>query len=242
MAKVHHAAADGVTGANLLSQLCTLEPDLTPPEPVEGPGSAGPLQIAASGLVRFASRPWQLANLMPTTIATIVKTLRRARGGLTMAAPFAAPATRFNASVTADRNVALAQLDLDDIKQVKDRFNVTVNDVVMALCAAVLRWYLGDYGELPTRPLVAMVPVSVHECRTVQATTSCRGCSANSRRTLATPRNDYGHRPGGRRCEESQLGHQPHAAAGLGATCRPGGVRLHFSDRRRLAAHRKSCP
>ena len=163
MTKVHHAAVDGVTGANLLSQLCSVEPDAPPPEPVEGPGKAGPLQIAASGLLRFASRPWQLANVMPTTVATIVKTLRRARGGLTMAAPFAAPATRFNASVTADRNVALAQLDLDDIKKVKDHFNVTVNDVVMALCASVLRWFLGDYGELPARSLVAMVPVSVHD-------------------------------------------------------------------------------
>jgi diacylglycerol O-acyltransferase / wax synthase len=163
MTKVHHAAVDGVTGANLLSQLCSVEPDVPPPEPVEGPGKAGPLQIAASGLLRFASRPWQLAHLMPTTVATIVKTLRRARGGLTMAAPFAAPATRFNASVTAERNVALAQLDLDDIKKVKDQFNVTVNDVVMALCASVLRWFLGDYGELPARSLVAMVPVSVHD-------------------------------------------------------------------------------
>jgi diacylglycerol O-acyltransferase / wax synthase len=90
MTKVHHAAVDGVTGANLLSQLCSVEPDVPVPEPVEGPGKAGPLQIAASGLLRFASRPWQLANLMPTTVATIVKTLRRARGGLTMAAPFAA--------------------------------------------------------------------------------------------------------------------------------------------------------
>ena len=116
MTKVHHAAVDGVTGANLLSQLCSVEPDVPPPEPVEGPGRAGPLQIAASGLMRFASRPLQLANLMPTTVATIVKTLRRAGTGLTMAAPFAGPPTRFNASVTADRNVALAQLDLDDIK------------------------------------------------------------------------------------------------------------------------------
>jgi diacylglycerol O-acyltransferase len=163
MTKVHHAAVDGVTGANLLSQLCSFEPDVPAPEPVEGPGKAGPLQIAASGLLRFASRPWQLANLMPTTVATIVKTLRRARGGLTMAAPFAAPATRFNASVTAERNVALAQLDLDDIKKVKDHFKVTVNDVVMALCASVLRWFLGDHGELPARSLVAMVPVSVHD-------------------------------------------------------------------------------
>jgi diacylglycerol O-acyltransferase len=163
MTKVHHAAVDGVTGANLLSQLCSVEPKVPPPEPVEGPGSAGPLQIAASGLVRFAARPLQLANVLPTTVATIVKTLRRARSGLTMAAPFAGPPTRFNASITADRNVALAQLDLDDIKKVKDRFKVTVNDVVMALCAAVLRWFLGDHDELPARSLVAMVPVSVHD-------------------------------------------------------------------------------
>jgi diacylglycerol O-acyltransferase len=163
MTKVHHAAVDGVNGANLLSQLCSVEPEEPAPEPVEGPGRAGPLHIAASGLIRFAARPLQLANVMPTTVATIVKTLRRARGGLTMAAPFAAPATRFNASITADRNVALAQVDLDDIKKIKDRFDVTVNDVVMALCAAVLRWFLGDHDELPARSLVAMVPVSVHD-------------------------------------------------------------------------------
>ena len=163
MTKVHHAAVDGVSGADLLSQLCSVDPDVPAPEPVEGAGSAGPLQIAAGGLVRFALRPWQLANLLPTTVATIVKTLGRARNGLTMAAPFAAPATRFNTSVTADRNVALAQLDLDDIKKVKDCFKVTVNDVVMALCASVLRWFLSDHAELPTKSLVAMVPVSVHD-------------------------------------------------------------------------------
>jgi WS/DGAT/MGAT family acyltransferase len=163
MTKVHHAAVDGVSGANLLSQLCSAAPDMPPPEPVEGAGSAGPLQIAAGGLMRFAARPWQLVNLMPTTAATIVKTLRRAGDGLTMAAPFTAPATRFNTSVTADRNIALVQLSLDDVKKVKDRFNVTVNDVVMALCASVLRWFLSDYGELPAKPLVAMVPVSVHD-------------------------------------------------------------------------------
>jgi WS/DGAT/MGAT family acyltransferase len=100
---------------------------------------------------------------MPSTVATIVKTLRRAGGGPHMAAPFAGPATRFNASITARRNVALAQLDLDDIKKVKDRFEVTVNDVVMALCAAVLRGFFRDHDELPARSLVAMVPVSVHD-------------------------------------------------------------------------------
>jgi diacylglycerol O-acyltransferase / wax synthase len=162
MTKVHHAAVDGVTGASLLSQLCSLEPEVPPPEPLQGPGKASALEIAAGGLVRFAFRPWQLASVVPTTLATVVKTLRRARSGLTMAAPFNAPATRFNTSLTAHRNVAFAQLDIEDIKRVKDRFDVTVNDVVMALCAAVLRWFLSDHGELPGKSLVAMVPVSVH--------------------------------------------------------------------------------
>ena len=54
MTKVHHAAVDGVSGVNLLSQLCSAEPDTPPPEPVEGPGQWRPLQIAAGGLMRFA--------------------------------------------------------------------------------------------------------------------------------------------------------------------------------------------
>jgi diacylglycerol O-acyltransferase len=163
MTKVHHAAVDGVSGASLFSQLCTVKPEVPAPEPVEGTEMAGSLRIAAGGLIKVVSRPWQLANLLPTTVATIVKTLRRAHGGLTMAAPFAGPPTRFNVSISADRNIALAQLDLEDIKKVKNRFDITVNDVVMALCGAVLRWFLGDHDELPARSLVAMVPVSVHE-------------------------------------------------------------------------------
>jgi diacylglycerol O-acyltransferase / wax synthase len=78
-----------------------------------------------------------------------------------MAAPFAAPPTPFNGALTAQRNIAFAELDLADIKRVKNRFNVTVNDVVMALSAAVLRWYLIDCGQASDRPLVATVPVSV---------------------------------------------------------------------------------
>ena len=195
--------------------------------------------------MRFASRPWQLANLVPTTIATVLKTLGRARSGLTMAAPFAAPATRFNTSVTADRNVALAQLNLDDVKRVKDRFDVTINDVVMALCASTLRWFLSDHGELPERSLVAMVPVSVHDksdrpghnqlsgmfCSLAQTNI---GDPADRLRAIA--------RADAAAEEEPQLCDQSHAVAGLGATRRPGGVRRRFPARGRFAADRKPRP
>jgi WS/DGAT/MGAT family acyltransferase len=163
MAKVHHAAVDGVTGANLMSQLCSTEADAPPPDPVKGSGGASQWEIVGRGLLRFATRPVYLATkIMPATVTTLIGTARRAVSGGTMASPFTAPQTPFNAGITARRNVAFAQLDLDDVKAVKNHFGVKVNDVVMALVAGALRQYLTDKAHLPETPLVAMVPVSVH--------------------------------------------------------------------------------
>ncbi|GAS92952.1 diacylglycerol O-acyltransferase [Mycolicibacterium brisbanense] len=163
MTKVHHSGVDGVTGANLMSQLCSTEPDAPAPEPVAGVGDASELEIALSGALKFVTRPLKLANVLPTTVSSVVDTVKRARAGLTMAAPFAAPKTPFNANITGHRNIAFTQLDLEDIKLVKNHFDVKVNDVVMALVSGVLRTFLADRGELPDSSLVAMVPVSVHD-------------------------------------------------------------------------------
>ncbi|MFZ1176290.1 MAG: wax ester/triacylglycerol synthase family O-acyltransferase [Mycobacterium sp.] len=162
MTKVHHAGVDGVTGANLMSQLCSTEADAPAPDPVDGVGGASDWQIAAGGLVRFATRPLHLANLVPDTVSSVVATLQRARQGLAMARPFAAPRTVFNAKISGRRNIAYAELDLEDVKAVKNHFGVKVNDVVMALVSGALRQYLGERNELPDSSLVASVPVSVH--------------------------------------------------------------------------------
>jgi NRPS condensation-like uncharacterized protein len=47
------------------------------------------------------------------------------------------------------------------VKAVRRRAGVTVNDVVMALCAGALRRWLLDHDALPDAPLVAAVPVSL---------------------------------------------------------------------------------
>jgi diacylglycerol O-acyltransferase len=163
MTKVHHAAVDGVTGANLMSQLCSTEADAPAPDPVDGVGGANDFEIAITGALKVAARPMRFANALTDTASSVVKTVLRARSGQTMAPPFAAPRTAFNDTITSHRNVAFAQLDLEDIKKVKDHFGVKVNDVVMALVSGVLRQFLLDRGELPDSPLIAMVPVSVHE-------------------------------------------------------------------------------
>jgi len=161
--KVHHAVVDGVAGANLLAQLCSVQPDGPAPQPVRGAGSGSSLQITLSGLLGIAKRPLRLASVVPATMLTLVQTALRAREGRAMAAPFSAPPTPFNGHLSRQRNIAFTQLDMRDIKRVKDRFGVTVNDVVVSLCAGVLRRFLLERGELPDAPLVATVPVSVHE-------------------------------------------------------------------------------
>jgi diacylglycerol O-acyltransferase len=163
MMKVHHASVDGVAGADVLARLCGTEPDTPTPEPVDGPGNGSPLELAIGGLARFAARPLRLAAVVPMTVSTIVDMLHRAQTGRTMAPPFRAPRTPFNDAITRSRNIAYASLNLDDIKQVKNRFNVTVNDVVMALCSGALRRFLLDRDQLPDTSLVATVPVSVHD-------------------------------------------------------------------------------
>ncbi|MCV7349796.1 WS/DGAT/MGAT family O-acyltransferase [Mycobacterium parmense] len=162
MTKVHHAGVDGVTGANLMSRLCTTEADAPAPDPVDGVGGASGWRIAAGGLVRFATRPLHLANVVPDTASSVLATLRRARDGVTMARPFSAPQTVFNARISSRRTIAYAQLELDDIKAVKNHFGVKLNDVVMALVSGALRQYLAERNALPDASLVASVPVSVH--------------------------------------------------------------------------------
>ncbi|MDT4960844.1 MAG: diacylglycerol O-acyltransferase / wax synthase, partial [Pseudonocardiales bacterium] len=52
---------------------------------------------------------------------------------------------------------------LAEVKTVKNHFGVSVNDVVMAMCAGAIRRWLSEHDALPDSPLVAMVPVSVRD-------------------------------------------------------------------------------
>ena len=162
--KMHHAAADGVTFARFLSQLCSTQPDPPTAELVPTAPAAGRSQIAVYGLTRVVTWPVRLVTtVLPATVAALMDSARRARAGRAMAAPFSAPRTRFNARLSAQRSVAFARLGLGDVKKVKNHFGVTVNDVVTAVAGGAVRRYLLARGQLPEDSLVALVPSSVHK-------------------------------------------------------------------------------
>ncbi|MFC9837309.1 wax ester/triacylglycerol synthase family O-acyltransferase [Rhodococcus sp. NPDC127530] len=165
MSKMHHAGVDGITGANMMAQLCGLEPDAPRPGPgdsAESAGQASTLDIAVGGLLAVASRPAKLLRIVPQSLTLLPRWIGRARRGAAMPAPFTAPRTSLNGTLTSHRNLAFTQLDLEKVKTVKDAFDVKINDVVLALCSGALRKYLQNRRELPDKSLVAIVPVSVH--------------------------------------------------------------------------------
>ncbi|MEP9392841.1 MULTISPECIES: WS/DGAT/MGAT family O-acyltransferase [Gordonia] len=164
--RMHHASVDGVTTAEVLGQLCTLTPDEDEADSAKlqetagGPNRTG--MVVSGALNYFVGRPIAMAKLIPQTVSVPFEWLRRSRSHTSMPAPFAAPRTVFNGPISPHRSIATTQLSLDDVKRVKNRFGVKVNDVVLAMVGGALREYLDRHDDLPDQPLVALVPVSVH--------------------------------------------------------------------------------
>jgi len=162
--KMHHATVDGVSGSNLISHLCALEPDappLAPTEIAEHGRDASSRELLGRAVVSRLAMPVHAAKLVAPTAETVTRTIGRARAGTAMAAPLTAPRTSFNGTITSHRSIALANLSLDDIRSVKSATGTTVNDVVLAVSGGALRAYLEERGELPDSSLLASVPVSV---------------------------------------------------------------------------------
>lgn len=165
VAKVHHAAIDGVAGNEILAALF----DGAPEDPAPAaPSEESPSGPAPGALGRLGRAGRDLASASLAAPGVVGRSLRglgagawsRLRAGAPPL-PFTAPRTPFNHALSGHRAWAPAFFDLARVKAVKDAAGATVNDVVLAVCAGALRAWLDERGELPARPLVAMVPVSV---------------------------------------------------------------------------------
>ncbi|SRR5580765_1432623 len=178
--KVHHAAIDGVSGAELMTVLMDLSPEGRPVQPFEPfRPSAAPsrLGLGIQAVARLALRPVQatklatdalraLPALAPALLPVVSGLVGRgssADGEVIKSGPLIAPTTPLNTQITAHRKFAFISLPLDEVKTVKNAFGVSVNDVVMAMCAGALRRWLIARNALPAGPLVAMVPVSIRD-------------------------------------------------------------------------------
>ncbi len=111
-------------------------------------------------------------------------------GSDTAAQTRSAARTSFNGSLSAHRVIAFGAVDFERIRAIKGHFGVTVNDTVMAICAGALRSWLIAKEELPTEPLLAMVPVSLRAADDKTPGNQVGGIVAS----LATDLDDPAHR------------------------------------------------
>ncbi len=166
VAKVHHSAIDGVSGAELTANLLDLEPDPPDDEPVsewqpDAPPSTRELgRMAVQSLLAQPRAALRAARGAAGAVIRIGRYSRRPDVTLPPL-PFTAPPTSFNESIGPRRRVAFTQLDADDVALVRKAVDATLNDVLLATCAGGLRTYLDGIGECPDKDLVAAVPVSV---------------------------------------------------------------------------------
>ena len=177
LTKIHHACIDGMSGAELLSRLLdtTSQPREVPPPdtpwvPDEIPA---PLHIAYTTAKNLVSRPRNIYRLARETLPLLLSVRRESlarrqaaavasqASGQPAGASGAAPRMRFNTVISSRRAYAFRSVPLADIKRVKNAYGVSVNDVVLTLCAEALRNYLLEKKELPREPLVAAIPMSV---------------------------------------------------------------------------------
>ena len=191
LTKTHHAAVDGMSGAEILSVLLDLDAagrEVEPPTEervTQQPPSE--LAMAARGVLHLPLHPLRGLRALPSVLPALdavppVRNLplvgkvsrlytKAARvtgrvlpvveGELLEMPEVKAPRTLYNHPISPQRRFSFGSLSLDTVKAVKKAHGVTVNDVVMCLCAGAVRAQLTELGQLPAEPLVAMVPLSV---------------------------------------------------------------------------------
>jgi diacylglycerol O-acyltransferase / wax synthase len=166
IAKMHHAAIDGVLGVDLMTEIFDLEqhpPPKPPPEHVPAPERVpSDAELLVGAMTSIARQPLRAYRAVRNLTRSAVRVVQRIRSEpVSAGVPLTAPPSPLNGVLTPHRRVAFATVPLADVKEVKQAFGVTVNDVVLAVCAGALRRYLELRGEVPDKALLAAIPASV---------------------------------------------------------------------------------
>jgi WS/DGAT/MGAT family acyltransferase len=171
ISKSHHALVDGVSGVDLATVLFDLGPetkDLSPKEPWVPSPNPTPAQLAAKGFEGVLRRAVELGGGVASMVSDPGGMVQRASAvgeGLSdvlrtfMTPP---PETPFNVPPGPHRRYATVDAELAELKEIKDAFGGTVNDVVLTVVGGGLAHFMRERGiDTTGMELRACVPVSV---------------------------------------------------------------------------------
>ena len=168
LSKLHHSMADGVSGTDLYRLV--LDPTPTPPPPEDDMWEPAPTasqwSFTARAVLDLAASPAQAARVASRVLAAprqLIGTVTRSAQGLINLAGAARPvhATSLTGHLDGSRRYAWADASLTEIREVRQAFGVSVNDVALAAVSGGFRQLLVSRGEPPdAHALRSLVPVS----------------------------------------------------------------------------------
>lgn len=171
--KAHHAGMDGQASVAVAKAIFDLEASgraIKPPRPRARRneyqlGVAELLGAAARNMLQQSVGLVKSLPLIVRSAKTVLIPEKDASGKRNWSLPkdftLFAPRTSLNVAITNQRTFAGRTVPLSEVKQIAKLLGVSLNDVVMATTAGGLRAYFKENGELPAKPLLAAVPVSL---------------------------------------------------------------------------------
>ncbi len=165
--KIHHAMVDGIAGMRLVEKSLSHDPDaksIVPPWCVEGPRAKRLKQPKSSKIKGFISTVKSQLESTPGVLYELSQTITKDIGrNPDYVSSFQAPSSILNQRVSSSRRFAAQSYEFSRLTAIAKALNVTINDVVLAVCSGALREYLISQNALPKKPLIAMVPASVRD-------------------------------------------------------------------------------
>lgn len=168
MLKVHHAAIDGVSGAEIISAIHSLEPEAAlPPEKDDWQGESAPSArtIWTQAYINNLKRPVRLVSTMGELIPNVLRANRLSEER-SEEHEVSTQKTRFNGRVTSHRVTDTLVMELPRIKKIRQCVpGATINDVIVTVVSGAMRKYLDAKGELPEQSLSCAAPINVRQER-----------------------------------------------------------------------------
>jgi diacylglycerol O-acyltransferase len=170
--KVHHCLLDGVAAMRMAMRLYSEDsttmnypPVWAMPKPKRRKVQEQSVQLASndfvSSLATVAGEAGKQISTIPTLVKEVRHALKQARNNPDYVSAFQAPDSLLNTRITGSRRFAAQSYPIERFKKIGAASGSTLNDVVMAVCGSALRKYLQSQNALPTKPLIAMVPMSM---------------------------------------------------------------------------------
>ncbi|MAD97012.1 MAG: wax ester/triacylglycerol synthase family O-acyltransferase [Flavobacteriaceae bacterium] len=169
ISKIHHVMIDGKSGVGIMGKLFDTskedaENEIKPPKPYEPNSLPDDVQLLAKSAQTFFKDPLKLPKFFSESALSFVKgrVNKQIKGNrIKIQKSYSTPKTIFNSTVSPKRTWGTAILSFDRINHLRKVQGVTVNDIIVAICAGALRRYLKEKDKLPSQPLVANVPISI---------------------------------------------------------------------------------